>query len=69
MSKEEMMSFIEEINTQLKKNKEIVNAYAGQEVSGDSGIITLCELSKCLISTKKTLKETLLFEYGIYYMG
>jgi hypothetical protein len=48
MSKESMMETIEMINAQLEENKKVINAYAGQEMSSDSSIFTLCELSKSI---------------------
>lgn len=69
MSKESMMETIEMINAQLKENKEVIDAYAGQKMSSDSSIFTLCELSKALLSIKQEYKETLLKVYGVYYMG
>ena len=69
MSKEDIMELIEVINAQLEENKKVVNAYAGQEVPSDSDIMVICTLSKMLISAKQMWKETLLREYGVYYMG
>ena len=69
MSKESMMETIEMINAQLEENKKVIDAYAGQEMSSDSSIFTLCELSKALLSIKQGYKETLLKVYGVYYMG
>lgn len=69
MSKNDMIETIEMINVQLKENKKVVNDYAGQEMCSDSFVITICELSKALISIKQKYKETLLAVYGIYYKG
>ena len=69
MSKNDMIETIETINVQLKENKKVVNAYAGQEMCSDSCIVTICELSKALILIKQKYKETLLEVYGIYYKG
>lgn len=69
MSKESMIETIEMINAQLKENKKVINAYAGEEILSDSSVITLCELSKALLTIKQQYKETLLKVYGGYYMG
>lgn len=69
MSKEDIMELIEAINEQLEENKKVIEAYAGQRISSNSEVLTLCTLSKMLISAKQMWKETLLTEYGVYYMG
>lgn len=69
MSKESMMETIEMINAQLKENRKVIDAYAGQKMASDSSIFTLCELSKALLTIKQEYKEKLLKIYGVYYMG
>ena len=68
MSKEEIMKTIEMIDEQLEKNKEVIDAYAGQTVPSNSDVLTLCMLSKNLMIARDTWKNMLLHEYGIYYM-
>lgn len=68
MSKEEIMKTIEMIDEQLEKNKEVIDAYSRQTVSGNSDVLTLCMLSKNLMIARDAWKNMLWYEYGIYYM-
>ena len=66
MTKEDIIEVIEVINKQLEENKKVVNDYAGRS---DIDILTICTLSQMLLTSKQMWKETLLCEYGVYYMG
>ena len=67
MSKEDIMAFIDAIDEQLKKNKEIIDAYADKQ--GDSNILTLNVLTQNLVIAKKTGVDMLLYEHGVFYVG
>lgn len=67
-SKEDILKFIEAIDEQLAKNKEIIDAYAGQEVPSNSDVLTLCLLSQNLMIAKKNWTDMLLYEYGVFYL-
>ena len=68
-SKEDILKFIEAIDEQLAKNKEVIDAHSGREVPSNSDILTLCELSKCLLIARKNWTDMLLYEYGVYLLG
>lgn len=63
MSEKEIVMFINEIDAQLKKNKEIVNISDGNDVN------ILSMLSQNLIDTKRAYVDILLCEYGVFYTG
>jgi hypothetical protein len=69
MSKEDIMELIDVINKQLEENKKAIEACAERGMFSDSDVMTLCTLSKMLISAKQMWKETLLIDYGVYYIG
>ena len=63
MSKEEIIKIIEELDEQLKKNREVIN-----ECEMNADVLTLCALSKLLIDSREMYQNMLLNCYGIYYM-
>lgn len=63
MFKEDIIKTIEDIDKQLKKNKEVVNS-----CEANAEVVTLCELSKLLIKTREMWQNMLLDYYGVYYM-
>ena len=64
MSKEEIIKTIEDIDEQLKQNKEVIEACTYV----DANVLTLCELSKLLIDSREMWQNILLNYYGVYYM-
>ena len=68
VTKQELINALCDVDAQLLKNKEIIDAYSGLEVSADSNIIMLCEATKLLMIVKLKLKKRLLDTYGIYYI-
>ena len=67
MTEFEIIKKLCEIDMQLIKNKEHIDAYAGQEVPADSSIIRLCEVTKLLMIEKLRMQKLLLDTYGIHY--
>ena len=63
MFKEDIIKTIEEIDEQLKKNKEVIDV-----CEANADVSTLCELSKLLVKTREMWQNMLLDCYGIYYM-
>ena len=63
-SKEDILKFIEAIDEQLAKNKEVIDAHEGQ-----SDVLILCNLSMMLLEARKNWTDMLLNEYGIYLLG
>lgn len=64
MSKEEIIKTIEDIDEQLKQNKEVIEACTYV----DANVLTLCEISKLLIDSREMWQNILLNYYGVYYM-
>lgn len=68
MSSEEIIKIIESIDKQLVENKKFIDVYGGKMNPSDPSIVTLCELSKLLIQARESWFNTLLHQYGIFYM-
>ena len=68
MCSEEIIKIIESIDKQLDENKKVINEWDGKTVPSDSSIITLCEMSKLLIQIRENWFNTLLHQYGLFYM-
>lgn len=62
MSKKDIIKIIEEIDKQLKQNRQCVINHAD---SVDVGV--LCKLSMLLLDSRQQWKDILLEKYGVYY--
>ena len=68
MSKEQMVAFIQEIDEQLRKNRVMLDVYAGK-LDVDADLLTLNMLTRDLVIVKKAWVDMLLDEYGVFYVG